>query len=383
MIAPDPITYWYPNIFRHYYGKAWLDTRQAFLFGSGTAGAGGRLLVSSDGKLLLPSSAAYRELNPFVLGRFTMIGEESDVNVERVDKLIIKDSTLSWKAGEWETYVGGGWEASCDSSVRYEAEGMQKNEVDKPSLKTSAVLAAWNALIAHQAPTHPAADLRPEKATVTQRTQWRQLGQFNPRTARSTIDVSASMSLRYTDLRPDTAGGLEQLSASQYTYTSREILGLLLGHYGRHDASPHLVMKGTLKNSSSTTKPAFAQIRLYRASTDSADFLTKEESQTMPQWEQVASETIEVDTTADFSVPVRMQGGIIYLFTLETLMGTPSVSEDVPYVPSSYLPEYSNWTDEDGYLVGNWRAYKSTEYYASVGLQALRFEPDMNATSHP
>lgn len=348
-----------------------------FLFGSGNAGAGGRVLVASDGRVLL-ESAHGADLR-FVIGRILMKAEECYLTADRADTFVLEDTTLkSVTAGAWESANPSDGTITCEQSALYDANGTQKSTVGKPSLPTEKVLALWNALKARQAPTLPTADLRPEKVTAALQTDWSDFGYVPYANTTALTEELASLSLRYTDLRPSTAGGLEQLLAEQSSVRRRLIPGILLGHYGRRDASPRLLLKGTLvRGTASTGATVSATLRLYRADTAPEDFLTSTDTPAVPAWEPLLEQTLLVTGTTPFSIPVQLQGATVHLLTLEANLrdADATVTESVPKIPSTYTPGFDNWTDEDGNLVGNWRALNRIENTAAVTLKELTIEP--------
>lgn len=326
--------------FRPVFASGELFDRSALLFGSGNQGAGGRALVSSDGKILLRGGIPLNVVFPATAHR------AGDVRLTRArqDTPLYDDPNkpiiTGWAKGETTEYPGGtlvpdattnlnteGQNNLIFTAKQYNAYGYYSSEEQEKlwqwlSAYTEQINGLEPIVIDPASITACLAGERQPSLKATDRTStladvvWPEPGQYN-------LELEASCSVAFT------CGAL------------------IFGYFGRRGAVCDFPIRltGNIEN-------ANAILRIYQAEGDPTEYLTEEDvAGAMPKWRQVGEHTLtEADNYALSNarpleeskiITCPIPGSTLMLATLQCTGIKENVRED------KYYNHWYRHTDKD------------------------------------
>lgn len=332
-----------PNeAFRPTFSSGNLFDRSALLFGSGNQGAGGRALVSSDGKILLRGNVPL----PFSVVFPATAHRAGDVRLTRArqDTPLYDDPNkpiiTGWAKGETTEYPGG--TLVPDTTTNLNTEG-QNNLIFTAK--------QYNAYGYY--PKEEQEKLWQWLSAYTEQINGLEPIVIDPASITSCLAGEMTSTLKATD-RTSTSADVVWPETGQYNLELEAICSvaftcgaLLFGYFGRRGAVCDFPIRltGNIEN-------ANAILRIYQAEGDPTEYLTEEDvAGAMPKWRQIGEHTLTEEDNYALSdarpleeskiITCPIPGSTLMLATLQCTGIKENVRED------KYYNHWYRHTDKD------------------------------------
>lgn len=327
MKAPDAIRTLEGDLFRPRFSQGDLDTRRDLLFGSGAAGAGGRLLISPAGAVLVGGAVPFRLTfgDAAVPAAESFRGKGQDEGVININGEGVLEGIVPGPVWDMAS-------ANVGLSTHTEARVSATGAATTSPLTPETVKTLWQALKGQdflaRAKALQGGVIHPTDPRHVTKTAWTGWGVVSERRAR--VDERRRVFLRVQGGK----GGCS-VSAEASGLAENAFVAFPFGYYGRRGCAPGLTLSGSLEIIDNGTRrkegEGGATLSVWRAATPPTDYLTPTDTAdgVLPQWEAVASKRV---TAGPFSIPLKMEGSTVYLFVIEAMLD-PAFADDTTETP--------------------------------------------------